>query len=236
VDGRVKPGHDAESSAASALRLADLLDLLLERVDALLELGHRRVLVLLGRLLARAGAADEGRREHLHRLLEDGEVLLAHLLDLAEREHAAERVVERLAHLLLVAAERRHHVLEIARHEPLHAVAVKPDELAQEAGRQQILPDLLLLLDDDLRQHRPRDVLAGLGVVDDELAAALHHRAEVVERDVAARRRVVEPPVGVFLDDDRRRFAAAWCAGGATRMGRIRCHKIEHTGAHPAPQ
>ncbi len=58
---------------------------------------------------------------------------------------------------------------QIARHHHLHAVAVEADQLAQEGDRQQILAAFLVfLLEDDLRQHRAGDVLAGLGVVDDE--------------------------------------------------------------------
>ena len=65
-----------------------------------------------------------------------------------------------------------------------------------------ILPALLLFLDDDLGQHRAGDVLAALGVIDHELAALLHHVLQIVERHIGAGRGVVEPPVGVFLDDD----------------------------------
>jgi cyanate lyase len=84
----------------------------------------------------------------------------------------------------------------------LQVVAVEPDELAQEADRQQVVAALLLFLDDDLGQDRAGDVVAGLGVEDDEVLAVLHHLAEMVERDVARRRGVVEPAVGVFLDRD----------------------------------
>ena len=140
-------------------------------------------------------------RQHLQRALEQRHVLLAHLLELAEREDAEGRL-QALAHLLLVAVERDHRLFEVTGHQKLHAVAVEPDQLAQKADRQQVLA-LLLLLDDDLGQHRAGDVLAGLGVMSDEIAALLDQLGEIVERDIAARRRVVEPPVGVFLDDDR---------------------------------
>ena len=62
---------------------------------------------------------------------------------------------------------------------------------------------LALLLEDDLGQDRAGDVLAGLGVIDDEVGALLHHFGEIVEGDIGAGRGVVEAPVGVFLDDDR---------------------------------
>jgi hypothetical protein len=109
--------------------------------------------------------------------------------------------------LLLIAREGGHRLLQIAGHQELHAVAVKPNQLPQKADRQQVLP-LLLLLDDDLGQDRAGDVFAGLGVVDHEIAAFLDHRGEIVERHIAARRRVVEPAIGVFLDDNRLLVAA----------------------------
>src|SRR5205814_4652282 len=104
-------------------------------------------------------------------------------------------------------------LFEVSRHEKLHAVAVKADQLAQKADRQQVLP-LLLLLDDDLGQHRAGEVLAGLGVVDDEIATLLDQRGKIVERHIAAGRSIVEPPVGVFLDDHW--FGAAWLAAAGT--------------------
>ncbi len=114
-----------------------------------------------------------------------------------------------LAHALLVGGEGLHHVVQVARHHPLHGVAVEADQLAQEVDRQQVLP-LGLLLDDDLGQHRAGDVLAGLGVVDHEVDPVLDHLAQVVEGDVAAGRRVVEPPVGVLLDRDRAVFVSGF--------------------------
>ena len=140
-------------------------------------------------------------RQHAQRALEHRHVLFADLLELAEREHA-EGGAQIAAHLLLVAGEGFHRLLQIAGHEELHIVAIEADQLAQKADRQQVLP-LLLLLDDDLGQHRAGQILAGLGVLDDEIAALFDHAGEVVERHVAAGRRVVEAAVGVFLDDDR---------------------------------
>ena len=61
----------------------------------------------------------------------------------------------------------------------------------------------VFLLDDYLRQHGVGEVVAGLGIVNDEIAIAAHHRGEIVERDVGARLGVVEPPVGVLLYDNR---------------------------------
>src|SRR5262249_60287277 len=104
----------------------------------------------------------------------------------------------------------------------LHTVAVTADQVAQEADRQQILP-FLFLLDDDLGQYRAGQVLAGLGVVDDEIAALLDHLGEVVEGHIAARRGVVEPAIGVFLDDDGL-FPARLVAAGSTHAPGIPPH------------
>jgi hypothetical protein len=147
-------------------------------------------------------------------VLEEREVLLAHLFERAEREEPAERVLQALAHLLLIAPEGGHRVFEIARHQPLHAVAVEPNELAQEADRQQVLPAFALFLDDDLGEDGASDVLARLGVIDDEIGMGFDHAGEIVQRHIARCRRVVEASIGVFLDDDRRRF-------GATRVGHL---------------
>src|SRR6185312_8132529 len=70
-----------------------------------------------GRALRHAGhgASGEG-REHLRGLFEQREVLLAHFLERAEREQAAERVLKAFAHLFLVAGKARHRLFEIARH------------------------------------------------------------------------------------------------------------------------
>ena len=111
-----------------------------------------------------------------------------------------------LAHLLLVAGELRHRHFEILRHHALQAVTVERDELAQEGDRQQRLPALALFLEDDLGQHRAGDVVAGLGVVDDEVDLVLYHLRQMIERDVGRGGGVVEPPVGIFLDDDRGRL------------------------------
>ena len=153
-----------------------------------------------------ARLAGEG-REHAHRLGEEGHVGPHLLLDGVEGA-GPEGLGHLLAQLLLVAGEVLHRELEIARHQRLHAVAVEADELAQEGDRQQArAADLVLLLEDDLGQHRAGDVLAGLGVVDDEILALPDHAAEIVERHIGRGAGVVEPAVGVFLDDRRWLFA-----------------------------
>ena len=53
-------------------------------------------------------------------------------------------------------------------------------------------------------EHRPGNIFAGLGVIDDKIFAGLDHGGEVFERDVGARTGVVEPPVGVLFDCDGR--------------------------------
>ena len=111
--------------------------------------------------------------------------------------------------LLLLAGQRFDRYFEIARHQHLHAVAVEADQLAQEGDRQQVLPFLVLLLENDLGQHRAGDVLAGLGVIDHEILAALDHGGEIFERHIGAGAGVVEPPVGVFLDRDGSSFWSA---------------------------
>ena len=144
------------------------------------------------------------RREHQHRLLEHGEVLARLLLVGLEGAGRREGAGELLAEPLLLLGQRLQARLQVARHEALDAGAVEADELAQEGDGQQRLAALLaLLVDDDLGQHRVGQVVAGLGVEDDEIPLALHHRSQVVEGDVGARLSIVEPPVGVLLDDNR---------------------------------
>jgi len=116
----------------------------------------------------------------------------------------AEGLRHLVAEFLLFPRQRLDRDLQVARHQHLHAVAIEPDELAQERDRQQVLATfLVLLLENDLGQDRAGDVLAGLGVVDDKILAILHHGGEVLERHVAAGPGIVEPAVGVFLDSDR---------------------------------
>src|SRR5579871_4623512 len=86
------------------LALRQLLDLLLKRVDTVVELIDIGLGLLRGLGGWRGTRCAEG-REHLHGLLEEREVLLSHLLELAEREHAAEGLLQALAHLLLIERE-----------------------------------------------------------------------------------------------------------------------------------
>ena len=137
----------------------------------------------------------EGALEHFH--------VPPHLVFERGERAGAEGVAHLMAKFLLLAGQRFDRHFEIARHQHLHAVAVEADELAQEGDGQEILPALVLLLEDDLGQHRAGDVLAGLGIVDDEILAVLDHPREVFERDIGAGAGVVEAPVGVLLDDDR---------------------------------
>ena len=116
---------------------------------------------------------------------------------------ATQRACELLAKFLLLPRQRVDGLFEIFRHHHLHAVAVEADQLAQEGGRQQILSGLILLLEDDLRQHRTGDVVAGLGVEDEEVLALLDHRREIFERHIGAGSGIIEPPVRIFLDGRR---------------------------------
>src|SRR3984885_10602632 len=177
-----------------------LVELAFEIVDLAAALACR--LVRLGRGAAALAFAPRKRREHGEGALEHFHVPPHRFLERAERA-AAEGLRHLVAKLLLLTGERLDGDFEIARHQHLHAVAVEPDQLAQEGDRQQVLPFLVLLLEDDLGQHRARNVLAGLGVIDDEILAGLDHGGEVFERHIGARAGVVEPPVGVLLDRDR---------------------------------
>jgi hypothetical protein len=48
-----------------------------------------------------------------------------------------------------------------------------------------------------------RQVIAGLGIENDEIPLGFHHGGEIVEGDVGAGLGIVEAAVGVFLDDHR---------------------------------
>jgi hypothetical protein len=76
-----------------------------------------------------------------------------------------------LAKLLLLAGQHVDRPFEIFRHHHLHAVAIEADQLPQERGREQILSGLVFLLENDLREHRAGDVVAGL-CIEDELEQA----------------------------------------------------------------
>src|SRR4029078_9457339 len=103
----------------------------------------------------------------------------------AERT-AAESLRHLVSKLFPLAGERVDGDFEIARHQHLHAVAIEAEELAQEGDGKETLPLLVFLLEDDLGQYLAGDVLAGLGVIDEEILARLHHGREVFERDIGA--------------------------------------------------
>src|SRR6266540_2826453 len=151
--------------------------------------------------------APRERREHGKGAFEHFHVPPHLVLERAERT-SPEGLRHLLAKFFLLARKRIDGDFEIARDQHLHTVAVEADELAQKGDRHQALPLLVLLLENDLCQDLAGDVLAGLGVVDDEILARLHHGREVFERDVGARAGIVEPSVGVFLDRDR--FRSHW--------------------------
>ena len=65
------------------------------------------------------------------------------------------------------------------------------------------MPFFVLLLEDYLCQHRTRDVLAGLCIIDNEILAVLDHGGEVLKRHVGAGAGIVEPPVRVLFDCNR---------------------------------
>jgi hypothetical protein len=203
--GACRSGRGAAQKSSTLLTLGvgkavetllHLAELALEVVD--LATLRDRGLVAFARLRF---APREG-REHRKGALEHFHVA-AHLI-LERREGAdPEGLRHLIAKLFLLAGEGLDRGLEIAGNQHLHAVPVEPDQLAQEGDRQQVLTFLVLLFEDDLGQHRAGDILARLGVVDDEVFPLLDQRGEILERHICARSGIVEPPVGVFLDDDR---------------------------------
>src|SRR5882724_1559769 len=149
------------------------------------------------------GSGSHARRherlEHREGLLKQFHVAANMLFERSERR-PAECVGKLLAEFLLLARQRVDGLYEIFRHYHLHAVAVKSDQLPQERGGQQILARLVFLLEDDLRQHRTGDIVTGLGVVDKEILAVLHHRREILERHVGAGAGIIEPSICLFFD------------------------------------
>ena len=127
--------------------------------------------------------------------------LQRHLQVLADRR-IAEGLGDLLPHLRLLFGEGLHRVLEIARYDHLHLVAIKGDQLAEKGNRQERVAGLRLLFEDDLRQHGMGYIFAGLGILNYEVLAPLHHDSQVVEGHVSARTGIVESPVRVFLDND----------------------------------
>jgi hypothetical protein len=61
------------------------------------------------------------------------------------------------------------------------------------------------LLENNLGQHGARDFFIGLGVVDHEIFAVLHHLGEICKRHIGAGGGIIETPIRVLFDGDRRR-------------------------------
>src|SRR5690349_11990846 len=152
---RLLPSYPAKTALASIF--------LTQAVEPLLHLFHLALEIIdliatiaasgLGRFVGfRAGwpaAAAAEWREHREGALEHLHVPARLLLERAKRR-AAKGLGHLLAEFLLLAGERFERHLEIARHQHLHGVAIEADELAQKIDRQQVLPFLVLLLEDDL--------------------------------------------------------------------------------------
>jgi hypothetical protein len=100
----------------------------------------------------------------------------------------------------LLVQERLDALLEEAREEALHRIAVEADDRL-EHGRAQDRPPELLLFGNDLQQDVARDVRARLVLDDADLLALDDEQADVVEGDVAALRSVVQATVRVLLDE-----------------------------------
>src|SRR6516162_6464144 len=115
-------------------------------------------------VLVFAGRHPRERAEQAKRALESGKVL-THLLLHGLKGRRAERMGETAAILLLLPGKRIEAKLKIARHQPLHAVAIEADQLTQEPDGKEIRSSAFLL-DDDLGQHRVRKIFAGLGIID----------------------------------------------------------------------
>jgi hypothetical protein len=131
------------------------------------------------------------------------------------------------AHALLLLGEALQRHFQIRRQEGLHRVAVEADQLAEELDRQQVLAAAaVFLFEDDLGQDRAGDVVVGLGVIDHEVDALLHHVRQVFEGDVRGRRCVVEATVGVFLDDRRADRQPFRHAGGRFAVFRVLGHFV----------
>src|SRR5580692_3461676 len=121
------------SSVVAAGQLVDLaphlVEFAFEIVDLAAAFGRR--LFRLGRGAAPEALAPRKRREHGKGALEHFHVPPHRFLQRAERA-AAEGLRHLVAKLLLLTGERLDGDFEIARHQHLHAVAVEPDQLAQE--------------------------------------------------------------------------------------------------------
>jgi diguanylate cyclase (GGDEF)-like protein/PAS domain S-box-containing protein len=195
---RAKITPSAVSAYPPLFLIAELIQPLLHLVELLLELVD---IAAAGRGFIHFGlglAAREG-REHGESLLEHLHVA-PHLILKRAKAADAEGLGHLLAEFALLAGQRLHRLLEEAWHQQLHAVAIETNQLPQKGDWQQALAFFVFLLENDLRQHRAGDVLAALGVINDEILAGFHHDGEVLKRHVGAGSGVVEAPVGVFLD------------------------------------
>src|SRR5687768_17730254 len=137
----------------------------------------------LGRVLRRrsrraADAADQVLLEFLPQL----QVALGQLVEHGPRR-LADQPAHLLAELLLLFEEHLHRAFQVAAHETLQRVAIEADDLAQQLRREHRLA-VLLVLGDDLQQHLPGQVVAGLGVADLELHAFHDQLAHILDRDV----------------------------------------------------
>src|SRR5687767_3567277 len=138
---RRRPPTGHLSNSTKGLAAGEVLEPLLHGVELGLEIGdlfvaarglrrlvvavQRRSMVVLGIALLHPGSE---RAEQAKSLLE-GREILAHLLLHRVECRGAEGVGESAAILLLLAGQRIEAEFEVARHEPLHAVAVEADEL-----------------------------------------------------------------------------------------------------------
>ena len=211
------------------LQLADLV-----RIGRLRVCGGLLAFAAVGALGARQ---SRERAPHRHGLLEHRHVLARLLLiGLEGRRRIGEGRRELRAKPLLLLGEVLEAELQVARHHAADAVVVEADQLAQERHRQQRLPaDAAFLLDDDLGQHRVGEVVARLGVVDDEVAIAAHHGRQIFQRHVGARLSIIETAIGIFLDDNRF-FSRGFSAGasgllsmaGAATAWFLQCGSVTH--------
>src|SRR5688500_8077698 len=158
--------------------------------------------VLVRLLLRIECAAADAAEEALLQVLPHVHVPLGQVVEHRPRR-LPEHAVELAAELLLLVEEDLQAALEVATHEALQRIAVETDDLRQQLGGEHRLAAILVLRD-DLQQHRAGQVLAGLGVADLELFVLQHQLADLLQSDVAGDLGVVEAAVRVLLDDARR--------------------------------
>src|SRR6476646_8762207 len=128
------------------------------RLRGLFETCYRGMVVL-----GLTGTSARKRAEQAKRALEGCKVL-AHLLLHGFESRRTKSMGKTAAILLLLTGERIEAEFEVARHQSLHAVAIKADELAQEANGKQVRAPAFLL-NDDLGQHRMGQIFAGFGII-----------------------------------------------------------------------